>query len=298
MPIVGAHVSAAVSLDLSLERAQKIGAEVTQIFISPPQQWAKSKHENPEIEKYKAKVLETGIKPNFIHGTYLVNLATANPEHLQKSIDWLKYAMKTAKELGVTGVIFHTGSHKGLGFEKALDQICKALTTILNSSVIPAKAGIQLDPRVREDDKKRPYLILENSAGGGGSIGSKFSELGQILKKTGNDRLRVCIDTCHAFAAGYDIRTPKGLQSTLEEFESEIGLQNLVAFHANDSKFELGAGKDRHENIGEGFIGKEGFSNIVNNKAFKDIPFILEVPGFAGTGPDAENIQILKSLIK
>lgn len=280
MPKIGAHVSAAVSLELSFDRAQKIGAECTQIFISPPQQWFQTKHDDEELERYRRKTKETGIKPNFIHGTYLINLGTKNPEHLQKSVDWLMYALHTAAKMGSDGVIFHLGSHKGVGFEKALPQIAKALRVILNP------------------EEKTPYLILENSAGAGGSIGSKFSELGRILKEVGSDRLKVCLDTCHAYAAGYDIKSPIGLKSALEEFEEEAGLENLVAIHANDAKFDLGSGKDRHENIGEGFIGREGFENIINHPKFADLPFILEVPGYAGTGPDDENIQNLKSLIR
>lgn len=279
MPKIGAHTSAAFSLELSLDRAKKIGAECTQIFISPPQQWAYTHHGQDEIKRYRLK-LEAGINPNFIHGTYLINLATEREDHLKKSVDWLKYAMKIAGELGVDGVIFHIGSHKGRGLDTTINQICNALSNIL------------------KEKNSKTMLILENSAGGGGSIGSKFSELGKIIKqvKDQNDRLKVCLDTCHAFAAGYDIKTPTGLKSTIEEFKQEIGLKNLVVVHANDSKFNIGSGKDRHENIGEGFIGREGFKNIINHPVFKDIPFILEVPGFSSTGTDIENIKLLKKL--
>ncbi len=293
MPKVGAHVSAAVSLDLAFDRASSIGAEMIQIFISPPQRWLKTKHSPEEIEAYRKKATESGIGPNFIHGTYLVNLATAKPEHLQKSIDWLIYAMNLGRELGVEGVIFHTGSHGGVGFEKVVDQIAKSLITILNSCV----TGSRVKHGMTKEDSKIPFLILENSAGAGGSIGSKFSELGAIIKKVNNLRLKICLDTCHLYAAGYDIKTPMGLKTTLEEFEQEIGLKNLAAIHANDCKFDLGSGRDRHENIGEGFLGTEGFTNLINYPALKDIPFILEVPGFSGTGPDSENIKVLKDLI-
>ncbi len=143
---------------------------------------------------------------------------------------------------------------------------------------------------------KSSSLILETSAGAGGNIGGKFSELGKILKAVGNKRVKIGLDTQHVFAAGYDIKTPMGLRTTLDEFEEEIGLTNLAIIHANDSKVELGSGKDRHENIGEGFIRKEGFANLINNKYLQEVPFILEVPGFSGNGPDTDNVQILKSL--
>jgi deoxyribonuclease IV len=278
MPKVGAHVSAAVSLDLSIERAEKIGAEATQIFISPPQQWLQSKHGDEEIKRYKDAVAKTGINANFIHGTYLVNLATQKEEHLQKSIDWLVYALDLAGELGIKGVIFHTGSHGKLGFEAVLDQIVKSIKEILKNS------------------KGEAYLILENSAGQGGSVGSKFSELGAILKAVNSPRLRVCMDTCHAYVSGYNLKTKEGLKIALEEFDREVGLKNLVAIHANDCKFDIGSNKDRHENIGDGFLGKDGFDNLINNPHLKDVPFLLEVPGFAGTGPDKENVDILKKL--
>lgn len=282
MPKVGAHVSAAISLDLSLDRTQEMGAQCTQIFISPPQQWLQTKHGGEEILRYKQKKEQTSIGPNFIHATYLVNLATQNPEHLQKSIDRLTYALNMAGELGVEGVIFHTGSHGGVGFDQVLGQITKALSDVLKNS-----------PKT----PKLPNLILENSAGAGGSIGSKFSELGQILKQVGSERVKVCLDTCHLFAADYNIKSADNLQKTLEEFDQEVGLKNLSVIHGNDTKFDISSGKDRHENIGDGFIGKEGFKNIINHPSLKDIPFILEVPGFSGSGPDKENIDILKSLV-
>ncbi len=289
MPKVGAHVSAAVSLEISFERAKHIGAETTQIFISPPQQWFQTKHDKEEIQRYKQAQQESSIGPNFIHGTYLINLGTDKEDHLKRSIEWLIYAMNLAGKLGVQGIIFHPGSHKGRGFEVVLPQIVQALETILK-----AETKVTIVSNVSE----KPRLILENSAGAGGNIGGKFSELGQILKQVQDDRLKVALDTQHAFAAGYDIKTAAGLEKTLTEFDQEIGLSNLVAIHANDSKTELNSGKDRHENIGEGFIGRAGFANLLNHPKLADIPFILEVPGYASDGPDRDNIQTLKSLIK
>jgi deoxyribonuclease-4 len=323
MPKIGAHVSAAVSLETSFTKAKNIGAECMQIFVSPPQQWLQTKHDEAEVERFVQAQKESEIGPNFIHGTYLINLGTSSPKHLQKSIDWLIWAMGMADKLGIEGVIFHTGSHKGVGFEKVKGQIVNALSVILNASEgsqdlnsnleIPRSSKQSLPSNEGRNDKKKPYLILEISAGAGGSIGSTFHELGQILKLVQDDkeevqdgtptplspdRLKVCLDTCHAFAAGYDVKSLIGLNDVLEEFEQEIGLQNLVAIHANDTKFDLKSGKDRHENIGDGFIGKEGFENMLNHPKLEDIPFILEVPGYTDNGPDSENIQTLKSLIK
>ena len=278
MPKVGAHVSAAISLELAFERAQNIGAQCVQIFISPPQRWLQTKHDDAEIKKFLDAQKNTGIGPNFIHGTYLVSLGTEKPEHLQQSIEWLVWAMNMAGKLGIRGVIFHSGSHKGAGIDSVQKQIVETLKKVLSQS------------------PENTFLILENSAGAGGSIGRDFHELGQILKEVGDKRLKVCMDTCHTFAAGYDLRTPLTLKDVLEEFDQEIGLENLVAIHANDSKFDLKMHKDRHENIGDGFIGREVFENLINHPALKEVPFLLEVPGFDDNGPDAENVKILKSL--
>lgn len=309
---IGGHVSAAGELGLAVDRAVDIGANTFQFFVSPPQQWLQTNHSDAEIADFVQKAKEKGIDTTFIHGTYLVNLATAKPEHLEKSIAWLKYALELAQKLGVTGIIFHTGSHSGRGFETAVDQIANSLNVIFarfaedsarrareRSERVqnPTNQDSGVRTKVLPQNDNLPYLILENSAGGGGSIGSKFKELGEILKKANNPRIKICLDTCHGFAAGYDVKTKEGLERTLAEFDKEIGLENLVAIHANDTKFDLGSGKDRHENIGEGFIGKEGFSNLINNEHLKNVPFILEVPGFTGAGPDRENIDILKSLV-
>ena len=276
MPKVGAHVSAAISLEYAFDKAQKIGAECLQFFISPPQQWAFTTHDNSEIERFKSKASETQIGPNFIHGTYLVNLGTDKAEHLRKSIDWLIYGMKMAEKLEIQGLIFHTGSHKGKGLDGKMDQIVQAIREVMS--------------QINSDTQ----LILETSAGGGGSIGRNFAELGMILKQVGDDRVRVCIDTAHTFAAGYDWRS--NIDAILAEFDREVGLDKLAAFHANDSKMDFASYKDRHANIGEGFMGQIAFAQLLNHPLLKDKPFLLEVPGFADEGPDKENIDIMKKL--
>lgn len=274
---IGAHVSSAGGVDKCIDRAASLGASCCQFFISPPQQWAQTVHSQIEIDEFKKKSQESKIYPNFIHGTYLINLATQNPVNLEKAIDWLVYALDLAEKLGVTGVIFHTGSHGGRGFEAVQRQIIEALSQVLEKS-----------------SAEDACLILENSSGGGGSVGANFSELGQIIKGVVSDRIKICLDTCHAYTSGYDIKDH--LDEVLSEFDKEIGPDRLVALHANDCKFELGSKKDRHENIGEGFLGKDGFKRLLNHPKLKDLPFILEVPGFENTGPDQKNVQILQKL--
>ena len=186
--------------------------------------------------------------------------------------------MNAALDIGALGVIFHLGSHKGKGFEGVLDQVATHLKEVLSESP--------------ED----VYLILENSAGMGNHIGSKFSELGTMMREVGDPRVKVCLDTQHSFAAGYDLTNPEGVAATMEEFDREIGLEHLVAVHCNDSKPPLGGAVDRHENIGEGQMGIGAFEAIMAHAAFSDVPFYLEVPGFENKGPDLQNMETVKEI--
>ena len=275
---VGAHVGASGGLSTAFERAQPIGAETIQIFGAPPQMWRRRKIRPDECEGFRARMAETGIEPVFIHGTYLINLATSSPEQLTKSTDALAGDLRLASAIAAKGVIFHVGSHKGAGFESVLSQIASALGDVLG------------------DTPEDAWIILENSAGMGGSVGSKFSELAAIMEAVSSPRLKVCLDTEHAFAAGYNIAERDGLNEAMDAFAGEIGLEQLVAVHANDSKIELGGGVDRHDNIGDGHIGRAGFEVIMAHAAFHDVPFLLEVPGLEGEGPDKPNVDILKEI--
>ncbi len=272
---IGAHVGASGGLATAFERAAAIGAETIQIFGAPPQMWRRRKIRPDECEAFRAAMAETGIEPVFLHGPYLINLATEKPEQLTKSTDALSEDLRLASAIAAKGVIFHVGSHKGVGFAKTLPQITKALKQVL------------------KDTPDDAWIILENSAGMGGSVGSKLEELAAIIAAVGSDRLRVCLDTEHAYAAGYDVADRAVLEETMAQFDREIGLSLLVAVHANDSKIELGGGVDRHENIGEGHIGRAGFEVIMAHPAFREVPFLLEVPGFEKEGPDKPNVDIL-----
>jgi deoxyribonuclease-4 len=275
---VGAHVGSSGGLITAFERAQAIGAETIQIFGAPPQTWRRRNIREDECKAFRAGMAETGIEPVFLHGTYLINLATAKPDDLTKSIEALTGDLKLASAIGAKGVIFHVGSHKGAGFDPSLAQITKALKKVL------------------KDTPDDAWIILENSAGQGGSVGSKFAELGAIMRSAGSARVKVCIDTEHAFAAGYNLADAKGIEDAIAEFEREVGVEHLVAVHANDSKIPLGGGRDRHDNIGDGHIGKKGFETIMGHAAFRDVPFLLEVPGKDGSGPDKPNVDILKKI--
>jgi deoxyribonuclease-4 len=274
---IGAHVSAAGGLEKSIDRALALGAETIQIFATGPQSWRPSTHSDGEIAALRRRAAEAGISPIFVHGVYLINLASTDPVLVNRSVGSLKQYLAFAAKAGAAGVIFHIGSHKGAGFPAVLPQIVRAIGEVLQD--IPEAA-----------------LILENSAGQGDSVGSRFAEIGAIIQAVGSPRVRVCLDTCHCFAAGYDVRTPSGVAAMVAEFEREVGLERLVVVHANDSKAGLGAGVDRHENIGLGQIGEEGFRAVLAHPAFREIPFILEVPGINGEGPDKANVEILKRL--
>ena len=276
---IGAHVSTSGGLDKGIDRAGEIGAEAVQFFASSPRMWRFRSPKEAEVLAFREKSESTGISPAFIHGSYLVNVG-GNPDLLGKSIESLVRTLEAASQLGAVGVIFHGGSHKGAGFDAVFDQAIAALTLVLE----------------RTPDDAR--LIIENSAGMGSHIGSSFAEIGRMVEALGNDRVGVCLDTQHSIAAGYNIIEASGIEAALDEFDREIGLDRLVVVHANDSKTPLGSGVDRHENIGEGSLGEAGFETIMGHDAFRDIPFILEVPGFGEDhkGPDKENVDRLKAV--
>ena len=282
--LVGGHVSSSGGIYKALERGKEIQAEAIQIFCSAPQMWRATKHTDEAVEQFVTDFTASSIKSVWIHNIYLANLATDKPEMLEKSIASVVNALTIASKISATGVVLHTGSHKGLGIDAVSDQVIQALIKILDETPTNTK------------------LALENMAGQGGVIGATFEELGMLLDGVDSDRLGVCFDTCHAFAAGYDISNSEGVENTMNEFDAAIGFEKLLVVHANDSLMELGGNRDRHENIGQGFIGDDGFKAILGHSAFAEVPFLLEVPGYPtddsekGNGPDLQNVNHLKKL--
>ncbi|MGH9423647.1 MAG: deoxyribonuclease IV, partial [Thermoanaerobaculia bacterium] len=204
---IGAHVRSGGGVDSAIDRALEMGAETIQLFSGSPQAWRRKNYTVKEVDAFKQKTADTGIAPAFIHGLYLVNLASQNPDVLQKSYDALVAEMSAAALIGAKGVIFHLGSHKGAGYEACVDQV------------------VEQAKRVRDATPPDAWLILENSAGMGGAIGSKFEELGKIAREVGGDRVKVCLDTCHTYQANYDIATRPGLDATMKEFDETIGIE-------------------------------------------------------------------------
>ena len=275
---IGAHVSTAGGISKAPGRGQEIGCEAIQIFGSSPQGWAFKPVPGEEIESFKQNAADAGIDAVFLHAIYLINLGTSNPVNLQKGIDSLINYMALASSIGATGVIVHPGSHGGAGYESVLPQTVEAIKAVLDAS------------------PDGPYLAIENMAGMGQHIGARFEELGGIMEAVDHPRLKICLDTQHSFAAGYDLTTGGGIEDMLGQLDAGPGSANVVAIHANDSKRPCGSGVDRHDNIGDGFIGEDGFAVFMGHPAFRDVPFLLEVPGFEGKGPDLQNVEILKRI--
>jgi deoxyribonuclease-4 len=273
---LGAHVSTREPFSEAVNRAAEIGCECMQIFVNAPQRWAPSVIKDQEIEKFKKENENKKILPVVIHSIYLINLASDNPFYYESSIKSLIDDMQKAERIGAMGVNFHVGSTKGADFEDLLPKVVEAINIILRESPVA------------------PYLLLENSAGSGNIIGDTIEELAQIINSVGSDRLKITLDTAHAFASGYDVRGD-GFSDLLEKIDKSIGLKKLACIHLNDSMIEINSKRDRHADIGEGFIGVEAFRNIINHPQLKDIPGIIETPGNKGKS-DIDNLAILKGL--
>ena len=271
-------MSTSGGLDKAIDRGAEIGCEAIQIFGSPPQGWAFKMPADEQLAEFRRKSEEADIAPVYLHAIYLINLGTPKEDNLAKGKTSLVNYMNLAAQINAQGVIFHPGSHGGLGYDAIFEQTVAGINEVLERS------------------PEGPYLTLENTAGMGQHIGASFEELGRIIHAVDSPRIRVCLDTQHSFAAGYDVSTKEGVQAMLDEFDQHVGLERLAAVHANDSKRVLGAGVDRHENIGQGYIGVEGFEHIMSSPAFWDLPFLLEVPGLDNKGPDRANLDILKDI--
>lgn len=276
--LIGAHVSAAGGVEKSIKRAQDIGAECIQIFASSPRTWKFRPIPEKNASKFRAAASEASIGPTVLHASYLVAIASSDPALVERSVQSLINHLRASEQLGALGLIFHPASHKGRGFDAVFDQFVTNVQTVL------------------EEAPGESLLMLETSAGSGDHIGSKFEELGKLIKAIDNPRVAVCLDTQHVWAAGYDIVEKDAFDATMDEFDRDIGFDLLRTVHANDSKRELGSSVDRHDNIGEGLIGETGFANVMSHPAFKDLPFYLEVPGFDKSGPDKPNVEALKRI--
>jgi deoxyribonuclease-4 len=280
--LLGAHQSIAGGVAKALERGQEAGCDVVQIFVKNPSRWTAKPFAEQDITAFNEAVSDTGIWPVFAHSIYLVNVATPDDALWNKSIGALTDDLERCEQLGLSGLVMHPGSHRGAGEEVGVARIVAALDEV--HARLPGY-GVQ--------------VWLEVTAGQGDHLGYTFSQLGAMMDGVKEpERLGICFDTAHAFAAGYELRTREGYEATWAEFAEELGLDRLKAIHLNDSKKELGGRVDRHEQIGQGQLGIEPFHFLLNDARFRGIPMTLETDKGPDLAEDKENLALLRSLIE
>ncbi|MCL4284222.1 MAG: deoxyribonuclease IV [Fimbriimonadaceae bacterium] len=275
---IGAHMPTSGGLHLALQRGREIGCTAVQVFTSSPQQWKAKPMADEAVERFQQAQAATGIDCVVSHDSYLVNLCATNDEIRAKSIEGLKAEVERCARLGIRWVVSHMGSHLGAGEEAGLQAVAEGAR------------------RVFEETSDSVTLLMETTAGQGSALNYRFEHLATLLESLqGHPRLGVCLDTCHLFAAGYDLRDRESYEATFSELGRWVGLDRVKAVHANDSKKGLGSRVDRHAHIGEGEIGMEAFRLLVNDPRWIEVPILLETP-------DAEtmhkvNLERLKSLL-
>ncbi len=278
--LVGAHMSIAGGIHLAFDRGLRAGCLTIQLFLKNSTQWKGKTIAEPDRLLFKEAAVRSGIRPVLAHSSYLINLASPDPALRRKSLAAFEDEMERARFLGVPFLIFHPGAHMGAGEDKGSARVAEGLDQALE----------RVGPPV--------MVLLENTAGQGTSIGYRFEHLAAILGRVAQSgRVGVCVDTCHTFAAGYDLRTRKAYLRTVEEIDRLIGLDRVRAIHVNDCKRELGSRVDRHTHIGHGFLGLDAFRLLVNDERFADVPKILETPKGEDLKEDLINLATLRSLL-
>jgi len=274
---IGAHMKTSGGMGNALRNGKAIGCTAVQVFTSSPQMWKASAVTPEKVADFKKAQQETGITEVITHDSYLINLCADDPAMREKSIEGLTNELLRSYLYGIKSVVSHIGAHKGSGFDAVAESAADGMLRVLDNT---------------PDDV---MLLMETTAGQGSSLNSRFEELAKLLELTkGHPRLGVCIDTCHIFVAGYDIRTEATFKKTFEEYNRLVGFDRLRAIHCNDSKKGLGSKVDRHENIGKGEIGPKAFELLVNDKRFDRIPITLETEAEM----HEENIKVLRSYQK
>jgi len=283
MPRFGAHMSISGGIALAFDRLAQVEGEALQIFTANQRQWRPKTPSLAEIEAFKARRRQAPGIPVASHDSYLINLASPNQETTDKSIAALVEELRRCASLGIEYLIMHPGSHLGQGVAAGLQRF----TANLDQAMDEAGTGPQV------------MVLLETTAGQGTNLGASFEELATIIAASAHpEQLGVCYDTCHTFAAGYDIRTPKGYAETMARFDRLLGLERLRFFHLNDASKGLGSRIDRHAHIGQGEITVAGFCNLVNDPRFANHPMVLETPKSDDLHEDRENLKLLRSLLK
>lgn len=273
--LFGAHCSGGIKK--ALDKGADMGADAVQLFAQSPRTWRFPEHDPADLQRFRARRAELGV-PALVHALYLVNLAAPDDAVYAKSVETMRATVDAACAIDAEAVVFHVGSHLGAGFEAGLERVIPAIELVLD----------------RCND--RTWLLVENSAGAGGTIGRSVDELAVIFDAAGrHERLGICLDSCHLFVSGVDVTDRQVVAATLDELDARIGLDRLRALHANDAKAPLGSNRDRHDNIGAGLMG-EGLGVFLAEPRLQGLPVVLEVPGADGKGPNADEIRKLREL--
>lgn len=278
--LLGAHIPVSGGVYKAPERGRALTCDCMQIFSKNQMQWNAKPLSDEDAEKFRTGVAEHGIVETVIHDSYLINLASPDDTLLRKSREAFLDEMSRAKKLGVRYLIFHPGAHVGSGEQAGLKRIAESLNW--------ARAGF---------GSSDVELLLEITAGQGSVLGHSFEQLARVIDMLDEPKTAgICFDTCHAYAAGYDVRTPKGYEKTMRQLDDVLGFAQLKAVHLNDSKGKLGSRLDRHEGIGKGHIGLDGFRNLMNDQRFEDVPMVLETP--EGEKQYADELKTLRAMVK
>jgi deoxyribonuclease-4 len=280
MPYLGAHMSISGGLDLAFSRIREIGGDALQIYTKNQRQWRSPPLGDEAVERFRRCRVESEM-PVAAHDAYLINLASPDPTTLHLSLNAFSDELGRAARLGIPFLIVHPGSHLGKGAAAGV----RRFVNHLDRAMAAVEAG-------------EVAVLLEITAGQGTNLGSSFEEIAEMIARSRfTSRLGVCFDTCHAFAAGYDIRTPEAYWATFDRFDEIIGLDRLRFFHLNDSKSPLGSRVDRHEHIGRGRLGLDAFRLLINDRRFERHPMVLETPKGEDLRNDRRNLKVLRSLL-
>ncbi|HEY8316753.1 MAG TPA: deoxyribonuclease IV [Gaiellaceae bacterium] len=275
---IGAHLSSAGGIHTAVDRAEAVGAESLQVFTQSPRAWRPTNHDPTTFDRFRERRAEVGLHGVLCHALYLCNFAAPNDEVYEKSVAALRNTMEVASAIGADGVVVHVGSHLGSGFEHGLERVLPAMEQVLELST------------------DETWLLMENSAGAGGTIGRSTDELATIYERLDrHPRLGICLDSCHLYVSGIDVTDPVALDALLDEVDASIGLDRLRALHVNDSAAELGSNRDRHANIGEGLLG-EALGVFLGNPRLQGLPAVLETAGPENRGPDANEVRKAKEI--
>jgi deoxyribonuclease-4 len=273
--LIGAHVSSSGGIFTAIDRIEAIGGNAVQLFTQSPRMWRPTRHDPAALDRFRERRTEAGVGYVLCHALYLINLASPDEDLYEKSVEALMNTMAVARAIE-GDVVFHVGSHQGAGFEAGLERVAPALE------------------RALEHTSETTWLLLENSAGAGGTIGRSVDELAAIVHRLDrHPRLGLCLDSCHLWVSGVDVTDAATVDALLAEVDEGIGLDRLRALHVNDAAAPLGSNRDRHANIGDGLIG-EGLEVLLGQQRLQGLPAVLETPGPDGHGPDATEIEKLR----